>query len=292
MRSRPPSPPSAGVLLALGLLLAVAPGRARAGDPPPPATILGIVVRQGDGAPVAYANVSLTGTRLGALTDEQGGFVLTGIPAGRLTLRIQMLGGPPLIEDLDLAPGDTLRRTYRIAPPARDRFLEVRDSLTAIGQWPPVLDPALDAHMREALDVRVFRLDPEHPVFDAPPDPQHRIGPWPIVREADRPDRAVTDGLLETLRHSELYISRIRGEIKLCGGFSPGIDVRFVSTGVAVDVLLCYRCGEFSVWRDGRGRQAGDFVGYGAEFVRFAQRVFPRDKELKKLSAKVEPPAR
>jgi hypothetical protein len=62
--------------------------------------------------------------------------------------------------------------------------------------------------------------------------------------------------------------------------------VRFVSTGVAVDVLLCYRCGEFAVWRDGRGRQAGDFERHAADFIRFAQSAFPRDPVFRKLSAK------
>ena len=293
VRSRPSSSPCIRALLGLGLVVAAATGTSWAGDPPPPGAILGTVVREADGAPVAYANVLVVGTTLGAITDELGGFAITGITAGRMTVRIQALGGPPLTEDIDLAPGDTLRRTYRLALPARDRFLEVRDSLTALGQWPPTLDRALDAHMRESIDVRVFRLDPDHPVHDAPPDPEHRIGPWPIVRESDRPERALVDGLLETLRRSELYIPRIKGEVKVCaGGFAPGIDVRFVSTGVAVDVLLCYRCGEFSIWRDGKGRQAGDFMGYGGEFVRFAQRMFPRDKALKKLSARDESAAR
>src|SRR5512134_1507047 len=110
MTSRPSSSPFIGALLGLGLLVVAAPGTAPAGDPPPPGAILGTVVRDGDGHPVAYANVIVTGIGLGALTDELGGFVITGIPAGRQTVRVQALGGPPLLETLELATGDTLRR--------------------------------------------------------------------------------------------------------------------------------------------------------------------------------------
>jgi hypothetical protein len=292
MRSRSSSPRCRLALVCLGLLLGAGPGASRADDPPPPGAILGTVLRDIDGAPVAFANVLETTRRIGTTTDDQGRFLLGGLPAGRVALKIQALGGPPLFETFDLAPGDTLRRTYRLAAPAHERYLHVRDSLTAEGRWPPTLDADLDRHMREALDVRVFRLDPERAIEGGKADPERRIGPWPIVGEARPPARPLTDALIETLRHSELYIPKIRGEKKLCGGFSPGIDVRFVSTGVAVDVLLCYRCGEFAIWRDGKGRQSGDFMGYGAEFVRFAQRVFPRDKEIKKLSARAEGPPR
>ena len=279
LRIRQPIP----ILPAACLLLAVGATPARAGDPPPPAAIVGTVVRAEDGGPLAYANVFESTRRFGAVTDERGAFRLVGLPPGRHTIRVQSLGSPPLEETLDLAPGDTLRRTYRLATPPRERFLQIRDSLAAAGRWPPTLDPELHAHMREALDVRVFRLDPEHPVLDAPPDPQRRIGPWPIVAETAPPERPVVAELIETLRIPDLYLSDLQGEKKVCGGFSPGIDVRFTSLGVPVDVLLCYACGEFAILRDGKARQSGDFMGHGAAFVRFAQRAFPRDKAFKKL---------
>lgn len=279
-------------LVCLALLLGAVPRVATAGDPPPPGAIRGAVLRDIDGAPMAFASITETTTRTGTTADERGRFLLGGLPAGRIELRIQALGGPPLFESLDLAPGDTLTRSYRLAAPAQERFLHIRDSLTAAGRWPPTLDPLLLAHMREALDVRVYRLDPERGVAGAKPDPGRRIGPWPIVAEARTPPRPVIDELIETLRQSECYLPNIRGEEKLCGGFSPGIDVRFVSTGVSVDVLLCYRCGEFAVWRDGRGRQTGDFEDQAAGFVRFAQRAFPRDPAFKKLSADAGPAPR
>lgn len=292
MTSRSPSPLIWLAPGCLGLLLCAGPGVSRADDPPPPGAILGTVIRDIDGAPVAFASVLETTSRIGTTTDDQGRFLLAGLAAGRVALKIQALGGPPLFETFDLAPGDTLRRTYRLAAPAHERYLHIRDSLTAGGRWPPTLDADLERHMREALNVRVFRLDPEQTVEGGEHDPERRIGPWPIVGEARAPARPLIHALIETLRRSDLYLPKIRGEQKRCGGFAPGIDVRFVSTGVAVDVLLCYGCDEFAVWRDGRGRQSGDFEGHAPDFIRFAQRVFPRDPVFRKLSAKAEPASR
>jgi len=269
-------------VLWLALLLGAAPGTADAADPAPGA-VAGTVVRAGDGAAVPYANVSDTTRRFTAITDEHGRFLLAGLPPGRITLHVRSLGSPPLIETVELAPGDTLRRTYRLAFVAHEQLLKLRDSLTAIGAWPPTLDRDLHQHMREALDVRVFRLDPGRPEFDAPADPERRIGPWPIVSEAGRPERPAVEALIRTLRDSELYRSNIEGAIKLCGGFSPGIDVRFTNLGVPVDLLLCFTCGEFAIWQGGHPRQAGDFERRGADFVRFAKRMFPRDPAIKKL---------
>ena len=269
-------------VLWLALGLGALSGTADAGDPAP-GVVAGTVLRADDGAPVPYASVSDTARRAGAITDEQGRFLIPGLPPGRVTIVVRLLGSPPLYETLDLAPGDTLRRTYRLAFPERERLLRLRDSLTAIGAWPPTLDAALHQHMREALDVRVFRLDPERPEVDAPRDPERRIGPWPIVGEAGRPPRPVVEALIATLRDSELYRANVEGAVKVCGGFSPGIDVRFTNLGIPVDVLLCFTCGEFAIWQGGHPRQAGDFERRGADFVRFAKRMFPRDPAIKKL---------
>ena len=278
-------------VLWLALLLGAAPGTADAADPAPGA-VAGTVVRAVDGAAVPYASISDTSRRIAAITDDQGRFLLGGLPPGRVTLHVRTLGSPPLIETVEIAPGDTLRRTYRLAFLAHEQLLKLRDSLTAIGAWPPTLDRDLHQHMREALDVRVFRLDPERPEFNAPADPERRIGPWPIVREAGRPQRPAVEALIRTLRDSELYRSNIDGAIKLCGGFSPGIDVRFTSLGVPVDLLLCFTCGEFAIWHGGRPRQAGDFERRGPDFVRFAKALFPHDPAIKKLGVKAKKRAR
>jgi len=237
-------------LLALGLLTLAAPG-AGARKPAPTGTLVGTVSWAADAAPVAYAVVVDTMSHRGSTTDRRGRFRITGLPAGRLDLRIRALGAPPLADTVHLAPGDTVRRAYRIPGSSRWNYLQVRDSLTALGRWPPTLDPELDLHMREALDVRVFRLDPDHPEPEAPANRERRVGPWPILAEVDPPARTDVAALLETLRRPELYRADVEGAVKRCSGFSPDLDVRFTNTGVPVDVLLCYACGEFAIWSDG-----------------------------------------
>jgi len=172
-------------------------------------------------------------------------------------------------------------------PSSPTRYEIVRDSLSALGRWPPKLDADLLEHMRAAKDVRVFRLDPNKADFDVPPDPKHRIGPWPIVHEARRPDRHVVTELVDALSVSPYELPPMEGRpVKACGGFWPGIDVRFTRDGVPVDVLLCYRCGEMSIWRSRLGVQAGDFAD--PRFVEFAKRVFPNDPEIRRLGSPAE----
>jgi hypothetical protein len=144
------------------------------------------------------------------------------------------------------------------------------------------LDARLEARMREAHDVRIFRLDPAR-YRDAPPvDTLHFIGGWPIVGEVRRP-RPCVDSLLPVLRRPDLYYANAAGYIKPCGGFEPGLAVRYTGTGPATDLLLCYKCGEFVIRsRDGLV-QSGDFEDQGAAFVRFARAAFPLDPAIQAL---------
>lgn len=49
-------------------------------------TIRGVVYDKGDGEPVIYTNVILLGTTMGAQTDEQGVYNISGVPAGSYTV--------------------------------------------------------------------------------------------------------------------------------------------------------------------------------------------------------------
>jgi hypothetical protein len=263
--------------------------------PPPskPAVVVleGTVLRAVDDSPVAFANVVVVSTRWGTATDELGRFRLS-LPPGPIVLRIQGLGDPPFTDSLHAVLGDTMRKMFRVPSPRHERFLRIRDSLTARGLWPPTLDPAIDARMREAPNVRVLRLDGENPSFDRPPDLEHRIGPWPIIGEARPPGRLVIQGLIETLHHSDLYMLNIQGSKKLCsGGFSPGVDVHFTDAVAPIDLLICYKCGEFSIWA-GTVRQGGDFESQAGALIRFAKRMFPRDSTIQNLDPARYAPSR
>src|SRR4029077_16515589 len=154
-----------------------------------------------------------------------GTFVLTGLPPGAFDIVIRGPGILDHTEVIKLTPGDTLRREFYVGP---SRYVQLHDSLSALGQWPPRVAPDLLEHMRHASSLRVFRLDPDHPVIGVPPDPQHRFGPWPIEGEAHPPDHGTGQKMQEALAASTVQL-RVPGEPKkMCGGFAPGIDARFI----------------------------------------------------------------
>jgi len=264
------------LLVCVALVTGAEPGAAPPG-PSPTCTIIGRVTAA-RGAPVALAEIVVLGTRVGAVTDEAGAFVLAGLPPGAFQIRIRGPGILVHMEALRLTPGDTLRREFNVGP---NRYDELHDSLSALGEWPPRIAPDVLDNMRHVSKVRVFRLDPDHVGSWVSPDSEHRFGPWPIVGEADPPSRGLVRTLIEALAASSVRL-RVAGEPqKMCGGFSPGIDVRFIGEDQPVDVLLCYACGEFSLSCGGEFRQSGYFASPG--FVEFAVRAFPRDSVLSRL---------
>ena len=73
------------LLLSLALVLAMASAAAATG------TIKGTISSK-DGKPLAYANVILVGTNLGAMSLADGKFTINGVPAGNYTVRAMMMG--------------------------------------------------------------------------------------------------------------------------------------------------------------------------------------------------------
>jgi len=55
-------------------------------------TISGVVQNSNDNSPLAYANVIILGTNLGAMSLNDGKFTIKGIPAGRYTIKAMMMG--------------------------------------------------------------------------------------------------------------------------------------------------------------------------------------------------------
>lgn len=74
---------SAALLAALAFPLAA---------PSSPAVLRGTVTEQGSPDGLPGVNVTLDGTRLGAVTDANGHYTITGIPAGRYTVRFVYVG--------------------------------------------------------------------------------------------------------------------------------------------------------------------------------------------------------
>lgn len=87
--------------VALGL---VAPAMAAAQQS---AAIRGTVTDSATGDPVAGAQVTVVGTTRGAITNDQGVFFVTQVPAGAATVRAQRIGFAPGQHSVTLAAGDT-----------------------------------------------------------------------------------------------------------------------------------------------------------------------------------------
>ena len=79
-------------------------------------TITGRVVEGSTLAPISGATVSVAET--GALTNASGRFVITGIPAGTYTLRVQQIGYADATEEVTVGAGETVNVTIEMTTEA------------------------------------------------------------------------------------------------------------------------------------------------------------------------------
>ena len=77
----------------------------------PTGRITGRVTEKGKD-PVASANVIILGTRLGAMTDENGSFTITGVPVGAAKIQVQSVAHGKLIQDVQVNAGQTANLTF------------------------------------------------------------------------------------------------------------------------------------------------------------------------------------
>lgn len=88
---------------AVPLLAQTAPPAA---GPRPTGRITGRVTERGN-QPVAFANVTIPATRQGTMTDENGNYVLPGVGAGPVQVRVQAIGFDPQIQTVTVTAGAT-----------------------------------------------------------------------------------------------------------------------------------------------------------------------------------------
>ena len=70
-------------------------------------TVRGQVTRSSPGGGVAGAQVFVVGTRVGGVTDADGRYTFTGVPAGTQTVRVRALGFHPIDKTVDVVSGQT-----------------------------------------------------------------------------------------------------------------------------------------------------------------------------------------
>jgi len=76
------------------------------------ATVRGAIYEKNSGQPVIYTNVFLKGTTNGAVTDLNGYFTISQIPAGDYQLIITYVGFDTLKIDLSLKPNDVVNKKF------------------------------------------------------------------------------------------------------------------------------------------------------------------------------------
>jgi len=109
-----------GALLMVAGLLGAAPDRAAAQAES--GSVEG-VVRTADGAPAPGVNVSLEGTSRGGTTDEEGRYVISGVPAGTYTLVVSHVGLETRERDIEVT-ADARRTVSPITLRESTRTLE------------------------------------------------------------------------------------------------------------------------------------------------------------------------
>jgi len=87
---------------ALGLALALNIANAQATT----STVRGHVTEGPGGRGIPEAQVSITGTRVGALTNQNGDFTLVGVPTGPRALEIRRIGYQPVTRNITVIAGD------------------------------------------------------------------------------------------------------------------------------------------------------------------------------------------
>ena len=78
------------------------------------ASINGFVRDDASGEPISYANIFLSNSSIGAATNSDGYFVISGIPLGLYEVNATMIGYAVFKEDVDLSYGEAVRLEIRL----------------------------------------------------------------------------------------------------------------------------------------------------------------------------------
>lgn len=93
------------------------------------ATVSGSLVNRDSHGPVEGAHVSVIGTALGASSDAEGRFSLSGVPAGVHVMQVHAIGFVVGSWVVQLTDGQVMRQTFELAP----RVVEV-EGVTVTGR--------------------------------------------------------------------------------------------------------------------------------------------------------------
>lgn len=81
-------------------------------------TIRGQVLAAGNLRPLSAAQVSVPGTGVGAISDSEGRYIISNVPSGEVTVRVQMLGYRTEEQTVTLQTGQSIEVDFRLTEQA------------------------------------------------------------------------------------------------------------------------------------------------------------------------------
>lgn len=99
-----------GFLLSFLVCVVTNPGTA----PAQTGQVTGEVTDARTGQALNGAQVFVAGTQLGTITDEQGAYEISGVPAGEQTIRVQLIGYSSASRTIDVTAGQTVNVDFRL----------------------------------------------------------------------------------------------------------------------------------------------------------------------------------
>ena len=103
------------VVIAVCLLAALGTARVQAQDVAAAGTVRGRVLRAQGGAPISDVQVTIAGTRLGAMTGEDGSYVIAGAPLGIQRIRARSVGFAPAEQTADVVANSVVTVDFSLA---------------------------------------------------------------------------------------------------------------------------------------------------------------------------------
>ena len=64
--------------------------------------------------PIAYANITVLGTKIGTMSDENGNFLLVGVPVGTVQVKAQAIGFEAQVQDVQVDAGATATLNFNV----------------------------------------------------------------------------------------------------------------------------------------------------------------------------------
>jgi hypothetical protein len=126
----------------MALLVASAPAQTASG------TLEGRVFNATGGVALRNAVVSLEDLGRRTVTDDDGGYRIPGVPAGRVRVEVSYLGFLPQSATVEIAPGSAVTRDFELRPRAGDQTVR-------LGQFTVVADREMSA---QAVSLNERRL--------------------------------------------------------------------------------------------------------------------------------------